>query len=60
MAKAKSRSKHYEREAKAGVEKIAGVEKERDEAKEQAQVARLDAVIVGDSKARAEDGLARV
>ena len=33
LAQAKSRSKHWEQEAKAGVEKIAGVDKERDEAK---------------------------
>ena len=30
LTKAKSRSKHCEREAKAGVEKNAGAEKERD------------------------------
>ena len=33
---AKTRSKHWEREAKAGAEKIMGAEKERDEAKEDA------------------------
>ena len=33
LAKAKSKSKHWEREAKAGAEKIERAEKERDEAK---------------------------
>ena len=60
LSKAKSRSKHWEREAKAGAEKIAGAEKERDEAKEEAQVSRLASVAMGDAKARAKDDLARV
>ena len=37
MAKVKSRSKHWEREAKVGVEKVAGAEKERYEDKKEAQ-----------------------
>ena len=60
LAKAKSRSKHWEREAKASAKKIAGAEKERDKAKNEAQVAPLAAVATGDAKARAEDDLARV
>ena len=36
LVKAKARSKHWEREAKASVGKIASVEMERDEAKEEA------------------------
>ena len=60
LAKAKSRSKHWEREAKAGAEKIVGEEKERDLAKKEAQVARLAVVAVGDAKTRVEDDLARV
>ena len=36
------------------------MEKERDEAKEEAQVARLDATAAGDAKARAKGDLARV
>ena len=36
LVKAKARSKHWEHEAKAGVEKIARAEKEVDEAKEEA------------------------
>ena len=46
--------------AKAGEEKTVGAEKERDEAKNEAQVARLAAVTTGDAKARAEEVLARV
>ena len=44
MAKAKSKSKHWEREAKAGAEKITGVEKDKDDAKKEAQVTRLATV----------------
>ena len=36
------------------------MEKERDEAKEEAQISRLVAIAVGDTKAWAEDDLARV
>ena len=36
LTKAKSRSKHWEREAKASVEKTTGAEKVRDEAKNEA------------------------
>ena len=57
LAKAKSRFKHWELEAKAGVEKIVGEEKERDEAKEETQVARLATTVAGDTKARAENDL---
>ena len=60
LAKAKSKSKHWERDAKAGTEKTIRDENERDEAKEEAQVARLAAVTTGDAKARVEDDLARV
>ena len=59
LAKAKSRSKYWEWEAKDGAEKIARVEKERDETKKEAQVAQLAAVVVGDAKAKAKDDLAR-
>ena len=60
LAKAKFRSKHWKREVKAGAEKVARAERERDEAKEEAQVAWLAAIATGDSKARAEDDLTRV
>ena len=60
MAKAKSRSKHWEREAKASAEKIYLAEKERDEAKQEAKMALLAVIAVGDAKARVEDDQARV
>ena len=60
MAKAKSRSKHWEREAKAGVEKINWTKKEMMEAKQEAKVARLAATSTGGAKSRVEEDLARV
>ena len=60
MAKAKSKSKHWEREAKVGAEKVERAEKERDEAKEEAKVACLTVVAVGDTKARVEEDLNKV
>ena len=60
LLKAKARSKHWEREAKVGAEKTASAERERDEAKEEAQPVQLAAIAVGDVKALAEDELARV
>ena len=50
LGKAKARSKHWERKAKEGVERITGVEKEGDEA----EIARPDVVTAGDAKAHAE------
>ena len=60
LVKTKARSKHWEREAKAGAGKIAGTKNERDEAKEEAQHARLAAVSTGDAKVLVEEKLARV
>ena len=60
LGKAKARSKHWEWKAKEGIERITGAEKERDEAKVEAQIARLATVVEGDAKARVEDYLARV
>ena len=60
VVKTKARSKHWEQEAKAGGEKIASAENERDEAKEEAQLARIVAATIGDEKALAEDNLTRV
>ena len=60
LAKAKSRSKHWEREAKAGAEKIKQAEKEMEEAKQEAKMARLAVTIAGDAKARVENDMARV
>ena len=60
LVKDKARSKHWEREVKAGAGKTASPERERDKAKEEAQLAQLDSVTVGDVKALVEDKLARV
>ena len=54
LDKAKTRSKHWERKAMASIERMISVEKERDEAKEEAQHARLVVVAMGDAKARVE------
>ena len=59
LAKAESKSKHLKREAKVGAKNVERVEKERDEAKQEAKVARLKAVVAGDAKARTEDDLIR-
>ena len=42
------------------MEKIKRVEKEREEAKQEAKVARLAVTTAGDAKARVEDDLARI
>ena len=60
LAKAKSKLKHWELEAKVGSEKITRMEKERDEAKQEAKVARLAASATGDARARVKKYLARV
>ena len=60
MAKAKSKFKHWEWEAKTDAEKIARAEAKRDKAKHEAKIARLEASIVGNTKATTEDDLARV
>ena len=60
LAKAESKSKHWNRETKASSEKIERAENEWDEAKQEAKVARLTAVTAGDARARAEDDLTPV
>ena len=60
LAKAKSRSKRWELEAKAGRKKIARMEKKRDEAKQEAKVARLVPSVASHARARAAEDLARV
>ena len=55
LDKDKSWSKHWERKAREGTEKMKGVEEERDRAKEEAQVARLAIVATGDAKAWVEE-----
>ena len=58
--KGRSRSRYWELKAKDGFEKTKGAEKERDKDKEEAQVTRLEAVIVGDAKEKMEGDLAKV
>ena len=60
LGKAKVRSKHWERKAKEGVERITREENERDEAKAEAQIAWLATVAVSDTKAWAEGEMTRV
>ena len=60
LAKAESKAKHWKQEAKVGAEKIEQVEKERDEARQEAKVARLAAIVAGEAKAMAEDDLVRM
>ena len=60
LGKAKARSKHWEWKAKEGTERIVDIEKERDEAKAEAQVAPLATVEAGDTKAWAVGELAKV
>ena len=45
---------YWEQKAKEDIERATRAEKERDEAKEEAHVARLAVVAVGDTKARVE------
>ena len=60
LDKTKAKFKHWEQKAKEGIERMTGAEKKRKEAKEEAQIAWLIAVAVGDAKTRAEDELVRV
>ena len=60
LGKARSKAKYWERKAKECIERATRVKNERDEAKEEAQVAHLVVVAVGDAKARVESDLAKV
>ena len=60
LGKARAKSKYWEHKAKEGTESTTEVENERDEAKEEAQVARLAATTTGNAKARVEVDMARV
>ena len=50
LEKAKAKSRYWERKAKEGTDRATGAEKERDEAKEESQIARLAAIIEGDAR----------
>ena len=60
LAEAESRSQRSEKEAKEGVEKVARAEPERDVARHEALMARMDADAAGSVKAKVESELARV
>ena len=60
LAKVESEAKYWKQEAQADVEKIEQEKKKRDEAKQEAKVACLAAMTVGEAKARAEDDLAKM
>ena len=60
LAEAKSRSRHWEKEAKEGVEKVARAEAERDATRHEASMARMDADAAGSARAKVESELARV
>ena len=60
LDKEESKSKRWKKEVKAGAEKIERAEKERDQAKQEAKVARLVVVAAGEAKARVEDDMTRV
>ena len=60
LGKARDKSKYWEWKAKKGTERATTTEKERDKAKEEARVARLDAAVADDTKARVKVNLARI
>ena len=60
LGKERSKVENWERKAKEGTKRATRVEKERDEAKEEAKVTRLAAIIAGDAKARVEGDLVKV
>ena len=59
LAKEESSIEHWEREAKDGTTNIIRVEKERDEAKQEARATQIVATSAGDSKARVEVDLTK-
>ena len=60
LAEVESRSQCWENEAKEGVEKVARAEAERDVARHEALMARMEADAAGSAKAKVESKLARV
>ena len=59
LAKAESSTKHWEREIEDSATCVIQVDKERDEAKQEAKEAQLVATSTGDAKARAEVDLTK-
>ena len=60
LAEAKSGSQRWEMEAKEGVEKMVRAEAERDAARHEALMARMDANAAGSARAKVESEFARV
>ena len=60
LAEVESRSRRWEKEAKEGVKKVAGAETERDAARHEASMARIDSNAAGSARAKVESELARV
>ena len=60
LVEAESRSQRWKKEVKEGVEKVARLEAERDDARHEALPARMDASAAGSARARVESELARV
>ena len=60
LAEAESSSRRWENEAKESVEKMARAEAERDVARNDALMARMDADASGSARAKVESELARV
>ena len=60
LAEAESRSQRWEKEAKESVEKVARAEEERDTARHEASMARMDADAAGSARAKVESKLVRV
>ena len=60
LTKAESSSRRWEKEAKEGVKKVARAEVERDAARYEASMARMDAAAAGSAKTQVESELVRV
>ena len=60
LAEAKSSSQRWENEAKESVEKMARAEAERDAARHDASMARMDADAIRNARVKVESELARV
>ena len=60
LAEVESRSQRREKEAKEGIEKVARAEVEKDAARHEASMARMDADTGGSARAKVESELAKV
>ena len=60
LDEAESCFRHWEKEAKEGVEKVAQAEAERDATHYEASMARMDAAVAGSARTQVESELTRV